>query len=116
MIPKSWLLLDTCTTRSVLNNKNKVTSITNCKEDKFLKLHTNGGPAFFKQMAKLKLLPLNVHFNETSMATIISFSDVCDIDGIKVFFDSNMGIYFDVILPTGETFRFKRVNSKLFSF
>ena len=67
-------------------------------------------------MAKLRLLPLDVHFNEASMATIVSFSDVCDIDGIRVIFDSNMGIHFDVILPTGETLRFKRVNLKLFYF
>ena len=93
-----------------------VSNIINYKQNDWLKLHTNGGPAILKQMAKLNLLPINVHFNETSMAAIISFLDVCDIDGIRVLFESNLGINFDVILPTGETFRFKRINSKLFYF
>ena len=116
MIPLSWVLLDTCTSRSVSNNKKMVSNIINYKQNDWLKLHTNGGPAILKQMAKLNLLPINVHFNEKSMAVIIYFLDVCDIAGIRVLFDSNLGINFDVILPTGETFRFNRINSKLFYF
>ena len=80
------------------------------------KLHTNGVPAIFNQMAKLNLLPLDVHFNKTSTATIIPFSDICDIDSIRVLFNLNLGIHFDIILPTGKTFRSKRINSKLFYF
>ena len=102
MIPKSWLLLDKCTTRSVSNNKNMVNNITNYKCDDCLKLYTNGVTTICKQMAKLRLLPLNVHFNEASIATIISFSDVCDIHGIRVIFDLNIGIHFDVILPLAK--------------
>ena len=78
MIPQSWLLLDTRTTRSVSNNIFMVNDITGCKCEDWLKLHTNEGPTIFKQMEKLKLLPLTVHFNESSMAKIISFLDVCD--------------------------------------
>ena len=50
------------------------------------------------------------------MATIISFSEVCDMKCIKVVFNSEKRIHFDVTLPNGVTYRFKRVNSKLFYF
>ena len=50
------------------------------------------------------------------MATIISFSDNRNIDGVRMIFDSNMRIYFDVIFQTGKTYRFKHINAKLFYF
>ena len=84
MIPQSWLLLDTCTTRSMSNNKSIVNDITDGKCNSWLKLHNNGGPVIFNEMVKLNLLPLTVHFNEAYKVTIISFSDVCDINGIRV--------------------------------
>ena len=93
-----------------------VNNINDCKSDEWLKIHTNGGPTIFKQMAKLRLSPLNAHFNEASMATIISFLDLYDINGIRAIFGLNMGVHFDVILPTGETFRFKRANSIILNF
>ena len=93
-----------------------VNNINDCKSDEWLKLHTNGGPTIFKQMAKIRLSPLNAHFNEASMATIISFLDLYDINGIRAIFGLNMGVHFDVILPTGETFRFKRANSIILNF
>ena len=67
-------------------------------------------------MANLKILPLKVHFKEESIATIALFSNVCEIQGIKVIFDLDLGINFNVTLPTGLTYFFKYVNAKLFYF
>lgn len=77
LILKSWILVDRCTSKSVSNNANIVTSITDCNKDNYFKLHTNGGLAIFKQMTDLKkILPLKVHFKEEHMTTTVSFSDV----------------------------------------
>ena len=82
-----WIILDTCTSRSVSNNTDMLTDIIDGDNDNYLRLHTNGGPAILDQKAKLKIFSLRVHFKKESMATILSFSDVCDIDDIKVIFD-----------------------------
>ena len=62
-----------------------VNNITDCKCDEWLKLHTNRGPTIFKQMAKLRLLVLNVHFNKAAMATIISFQMCVISTGSELF-------------------------------
>ena len=50
------------------------------------------------------------------MATIVSFLDVCDINGMRVIFASNLGVHFDAIFQNGKTYRFKRVNANSFYF
>ena len=42
-IPKSWVLLDTCSTVSVTNSTNIVTNIRDYEYHEYLKAVTNGG-------------------------------------------------------------------------
>ena len=43
MIPKSWILLDTCSTSNCCNNSNLVHDLRKCNDDEELTVHTNGG-------------------------------------------------------------------------
>ena len=88
LIPDSWVLLDTCSTSSVTNNKDKVGDIRNCSPDECLKMFTNSGSTFYDKIAPLKLLPLDVHFNEKSMATILSVKDVNNIPDVHITMDT----------------------------
>jgi hypothetical protein len=87
-IPKSWVLLDTCSTASVACNKDLVTSIQSCTDDDLLTIYTNGGSQTFLQKGVMKLLPIDVHFNQVSMANILSMKDVVSLPGVQVTMDS----------------------------
>ena len=88
IIPKSWILLDTCSTASVGNNTSLVYDISDCPPDNWLTLVTNGGSQVFKQMACLNLFPLNLHFNSSSLATILLVKDVASIPGVYITMDT----------------------------
>jgi hypothetical protein len=51
-------------------------------------MFTNGGATFYNQIATLKLLPLDVHFNEDSMVTILSVKDVANLDNVHITMDT----------------------------
>jgi hypothetical protein len=89
LIPKSWVLLDTCSTSSVSNNKENVGDIRKCSPEECLQMFSNGGSIFYDEMAPLKLLPLDVHFNAESVATILSVKDVANIEGVHITMDTS---------------------------
>ena len=86
-IKNTWVLLGTCATNSVSNNTAPVTDIVACKQHEILTVSTNGGLISFYKNSTLKLLPMKVHFNKDSIATIISFKEVADILGVKITTD-----------------------------
>lgn len=88
LIPLSWVLLDTCSTSSVSNNTDNVSSIRDCSPNDCLKMFTNGSTTYYDQIATLKLLPLDVHFNEDSMATILSVKDVANLENVHITMDT----------------------------
>ena len=90
LINKNWILLDTCSTVSVFCNANLVNNIENCSPGEDITVITNGGSESFAQITELQLLPLRVHFNESSIANIISLSDVANLDGARITMDSNI--------------------------
>ena len=57
VIPKSWILLDTCSTSSVGNNPKLVHNIVDCPKSDQLTLVTNGGSQNFTQFTSLNLFP-----------------------------------------------------------
>ena len=61
-IPNSWRLLDKCSTCNVIKNPNLVKNIYDCYSEERLTAYTNGGAQHYSQMAKLILLPLDIHF------------------------------------------------------
>lgn len=87
-ICKSWVLIDTCSTHSMTNNHALVKSIRRCDKNKNLVLTTNGRDKEFFWIAELKMLPLTVHFDEGSPATILSFKDVANILGVSIWIDT----------------------------
>ena len=67
MLSKWWILLDTCSTCCVTNNANLLTDLHKCHPNDVMKVITNGGGKTFKEKGKLKLLPLDVHYNKESI-------------------------------------------------
>ena len=98
------------------NHTKIVTDSNDCNHGEEINLHTNGGAVAFKQKANLNIIPLKVRFKKESMATIISFLEIYDIDGVRLIFYSNLGAHFDVIFQNGQTYCFMRVNAKLLYF
>ena len=116
MISKSWILLDTCSTDSVVNNLSFVTDIRDCNEQETLKIHTNGGALAFTKLGILKFLPLSVHVNESSMANILAVSDVAAIDGVRLTMDSEQEKSISVHLPDGMVYSFLQNDDGLYFF
>jgi hypothetical protein len=52
-------------------------------------MFSNGSSTYYDQMAPLKLLPLEVHFNAQSMDTILSVKDVANIDSVHITMDTS---------------------------
>ena len=88
IINKDWVLLDTGLTVSVFCNKDLVHNIWDCKLGQGITVITNGGSQSFHQEAEAKLLPITVHFNEDSLANILSLSDVANLPGARITMDS----------------------------
>ena len=103
-----WVLLDTCGTNSVSNNMAQVTDIVECKQHERLTVSTKGGLISFDKKSTLKHLPMKVHFNKRSMATILSFKEVANILGVRIATDMKQEIEMTLSLGNGRTLKFKR--------
>ena len=88
VIPRSWLLLDTCSTCSCTNNTDLVSAIRDCTADEVLTVHTNGGSKTFTQMGTLNLFPMSVHYNPSSLANVLSFDTVAQLSGVRITLDT----------------------------
>ena len=89
-IPKSWLLLDTCSTCDVSNNPELVNNVRVCSAKNVLTAYTNGGTQKYEKVADLRLLPITVHFKKDSMATILSLKSVSEIPGARITLDTDV--------------------------
>ena len=87
-IKDTWVLLDTFATNSVSNNMALAKDIVECKQHERLTVSANGGLISFDKKSTFKLLPMKVHFNKNSMATILSFKEVADIPGVRITTDT----------------------------
>ena len=50
VISSTWILLDTCSTDSVMNNIEFVSNVRNCSSEEVLRIHTNGGQQVFSKI------------------------------------------------------------------
>ena len=73
-IPISWVLLDYGSTVRIFFNAGLVDNIQDANAA--TTIHTDGVSKDYTQTASFHLFPLNVHFNSTSLANILSLSDV----------------------------------------
>jgi hypothetical protein len=90
IINPNWILLDTCSTVSVICNPNLVSNIKSVATNDGMTIVMNGGSQFFNQTADLNILPLKVHFKEDSLANILSLSNVANLPGARITMDSKI--------------------------
>ena len=63
-------------------------NVRNCNENKRLRIVTNGGKLSYNQIGDLKLLPIQVYYNEKLIANVITLKQVGVIPGVKVTMDT----------------------------
>ena len=114
ILNKWWILIDTCSTCCVTNNPALLTSIQNCNKQDELNVITNGGSMRYNQMGKMKLLPLELHYNEQSLATILSFKAIVSMPGVHVSYDNLVEDAFHVILPNQFVLKFQPCENGLY--
>ena len=115
-IPKSWLLLDTCSTCDVSNNSDLVSSVRNCMPHETLTAYCNGGAQCYDKLADLLMLPIKVHFKKDSMATILSMKSVSKIPGARVTMDTAVNANIIVSLKDGRVLEFMQHQNGLYYF
>ena len=108
-----WILLDTCSTASVAGNPHLVTNIRKCIKDEELHIATNGGGMTYEHVADLNLFPMQVHFKEASIATILSLKDVATIPGCYLTMDTRKARQIVVVFD-GQTYVFKECADGLY--
>ena len=89
LISSSWILLDTCSTCCVTNNRSFVHDVLKCNEDTKLTLHTNGGLKEFNEVGIFNMFPLKMHVNTDSLATVLSFHLLQSVEGVRITYDSD---------------------------
>ena len=105
-IPKSWLLLDTCSTCNVSNNPSLVTHVFTCTPDEVLLAYTHVGAQKFEQLAELRTLPVTLKFKRDSVATILSLKIVSEISGARLMTNTQIDKNITLTLKDGRVFVF----------
>jgi len=77
---------------------------------------TNGGEITFTHTAVLNSLPLSVHFDERSLATILSMKDIARIPGARITMDSAKERAVFVKLADRTVLKFEECSSRLYYF
>jgi len=85
IINKDWILLDTGSTSNGFCNMDLITNIRNCSEEEKLKIIANGsGSLIFNKIGKSKIFEdLDVHYNDKSVANILSFNIIANQPGVE---------------------------------
>ena len=81
LVPYGWIFLDNCCIDNAINNHELVENLRKCNKDKTLKTYTNGGDLTYEEMRVFKFLPLDVHFNQCSIANVQSLKQVDKMPG-----------------------------------
>ena len=112
-ISPSWILLDTCSTDSVFNNKSFLSNIQNCDNGDGLHIVSNGGSMTYNSTATFDLFDMPVYYNEDSIANVLSFGQVAGLAGVRVLFDTDVRRSIVVIIG-GHTYDFKECSNGLY--
>ena len=113
-IPKTWVLVDTCSMCDVANNPDIVSNIRDCTADEKLTAYTNGGAQSYDKLATVNILPVTVHFKQASMANIVCMKTITSIPGARVRMDSRNSTSFILELTDGKTYEFKQYKNGLY--
>ena len=114
IINKWWILLDTCSTYCVTNNKDLLSNLTDCQPHETLQVVTNGGGMKFEKQGRLKILPLDLHYNPKSLATILSFKRISSMKGVHVQYDNFVADRFHITLPNKFVLSFSPCENGLY--
>jgi hypothetical protein len=90
-----------------------VTGVEACRDEDILTLSTNAGCRVFDQQAMLKFLPISVHFDKNSLATIVAMKDVANVPGVRVQFDTDVERSINVFY-CGKVVKFKECADGLY--
>ena len=77
-------------------------------------MYMNGGNKTFRKRASLKLLPITVHFEEDSLATVLLLNDVANIEGVYLTMDTRAERSILVHLGDGKVLKFLECDSGLY--
>ena len=113
IIPKDWILLDSCSTDCVFNDHSLLSNISPCSQQDKLKIYTNGGSLTYDHIGVFKYLPLTSYYNPDSIANILSLKDVLALDHCQVSIDQGPRPAF-VLTFDGRTIRFESCGGGLF--
>ena len=97
-IQDRWILLDTCSSTNTSNNINHDTDIVSCYEGDEMVAMTNVGIYRFDQQTKLKLLPMDIHFDQNSLATVISYHSMAALPNIRIMVDTSVEDVINVVM------------------
>ena len=111
IVQPSWILLDSGSTFNSFCNQSFLGPIASCSPMRSI---SNGGHLDYTQAGPVKLLPLiQAHYNENSIANIVSLADVAA--NYRVTMDSNVDKAIFVHAPSG-TLRFQQCGNGLYYF
>ena len=90
-----------------------IKGIRNCTEDEVLTIMTNGGSLKYTAIGMNKLFPLPMHYNEHSIANVISLYQVAVLPGFRVTMNSykeaTIMVHYD-----GRVVKFRQCSDRLF--
>ena len=113
-IPDSWIILDSGSTATVFKSKRYLNDIIACGEDDGLDLTSNGGGRLsYTMRSKLQMFPLDVFYNEDSLANIIALFDLIRVPDIVVTMDNREDYGFHVTYK-GKGYQFNPFHSGLY--
>jgi hypothetical protein len=114
-IPRSWILLDTCSSNTTSNDARHVKKIKQCDIADEMTTMTNGGPRVFQKEAELKLFPLKAYFDQTSLATVVSYHDMASLQGVRITVDTDVEDVINVTLEqTNSSYKFRPCGAGLY--
>ena len=105
--PDSWLLLDMWSPCDVTHNPKLFRNIKECSPDERLTVYCNGGAQIYNLIAKLNLLPIDVHFKRNSMENIVSMKTVTGNKGVRITLDTKQDNGITLTLADGYVLEFK---------
>ena len=115
-IPSSMIILDSASTNSCFMNKHLVKNISEVAEEDHLVIISTGGATTFQQKAECKLLPMDVWYNEESLANILSLKEVSNLDGVKVVLDTSKDPAIKVVLQDNTVLNFNQIGGGLYGY
>ena len=109
-IPLDWLLLDSGSTISSVCNKHLISNLKPITTP--LTVYTNGGSQTYSFTGTLNVFPLEVYYDGSSIANILSLSKVCE--KFRVTMDSGSEHAITVHLTDTHFMKFTRCSSGLY--